>query len=94
MRSRLELLIALQRREAEHQREMATLHATASLSFDLFGQTDLRAVLRSLIERVVSLSSAQGAAIWAAGEDGYLELLSCQGSVTIMLVCGWHQARG
>ncbi|MFL5806720.1 MAG: GAF domain-containing protein [Roseiflexaceae bacterium] len=79
LRGQLELLIALQQREAEHQRETAALHAVASLSFDLFGQTDLRAVLRSISERAVILSGAQGAVIWAANEDGYLELLICHG---------------
>jgi PAS domain S-box-containing protein len=79
LRGQLELLIALQQREAEHQRETATLQAAASLSVDLFGQTDLRAALRSISERAVTLSSAQGAAIWAATEDGYLELLICHG---------------
>src|SRR6185503_2622740 len=52
-----------------------TLNAASSLSFDLFGQTDLRAVLRSLIERAVTLSGAQAGSILTVADDGYLELL-------------------
>src|SRR5262245_11020628 len=79
LQSQLELLIAVQRREAEHQRELATLNAASSLSFDLFGQTDLRAVLRALIERAVFVSRAQGGAIWTMTEDGNLELMISHG---------------
>jgi GAF domain-containing protein len=75
LQGQLELLIAMQRREAEHQRELATLNAATSLSFDLFGQTDLRAVLRALIERAVLVSRAQAGAIWTMAEDGDLELM-------------------
>src|SRR6185436_6393108 len=75
LRSQLELLISLHLREAAHQRELASLNAASSLSFDLFGQTDLRTVLHSLIERAVTLSGAQAGSILSVAEDGYLELL-------------------
>src|SRR5262245_36447999 len=75
LQGQLELLIAVQWREAEHQRELATLNAASPLSFDLFGQTDLRAVLRSLIERAVIVSGAQAGMIWTIAEDGNLELM-------------------
>ena len=59
LRGQLELLIALQQREATYRREAAALQAAASLSFDLFGQTDLRTVLRSLVERAVTIARQQ-----------------------------------
>src|SRR5262245_8500634 len=79
LQGQLELLIAVQRREIQHQRELATLNAASSLSLDLFGQTDLRAVLRSLIERAVFVSGAQAGAIWTIAEDGNLELMVSHG---------------
>ena len=74
LRSQLELLINLQQREARHQHELTTLNAASTLSFDMFGQTDLRAVLRSLIERAVILSGMQAGAIFTVADDGDLDL--------------------
>ncbi|HEX9371912.1 MAG TPA: GAF domain-containing protein, partial [Roseiflexaceae bacterium] len=75
LRAQIELLITLHRREVERQRDQATLNAASALRFDLTGQIDLRAVLQSLIERAVTLSSADSGTIYTATGDGDLQFM-------------------
>jgi len=75
----IELLITLHRNSAAQQSAATTLDDASSLSFDLFGQTDLREAMRSLIERAVLLSGAQSGTIYTIADDGYLELTISHG---------------
>lgn len=70
LQRQVELLIVLQRREADRlRREDASL-----LTSELLGQLDRGEALRVLIARAVSLSSAESAAVYLCAEDGTLEL--------------------
>lgn len=81
LQKQLELLFSLQRREVIHQRELVTFQA-ATLSLDMFSQADAREAFQSLLDRVLSLSGAQVAILWAVNEDSDLELLTSQGIET------------
>ena len=75
LRNQVELLISLQRREAEYRRERASGTAAPVPGLELFEQADQRDMLRALLERAMTTSGAQGGAIYTLGEDGGLELM-------------------
>jgi GAF domain-containing protein len=73
--AQLDLVFALYQREAERQREQASIDANSALRFDLTGQLDLREVHRALIERAVMLGSATSGMIYILSEEGDLQFM-------------------